>query len=398
MTIERLESGFNRGDYRAAERDALAILRADPHERQALEYLWRMIISTGDVTAARGMLSEVGAGSIDDSYPLAMLAGLSALLRRDSAEALRLFSRAGALSPGPDAALMVGHALLQGGDREEAGRAFLNSGHSGGPWSSAALANDPTPAGNARIYVAFHKPFAVVKAPLYQPIHVGKALAKLDLGMPGDDTGDNISSRNDHYCELTGIYWVWRNVTGLDHVGFCHYRRYPWFGLALPLPQSTFDPHTFFSPPRIAARRLAAGLDMNFAARVLSRADVLVPQAFWFAANVRDNWILHHRDPDILDLTIEVVARRDPRMAPPLVTAFSRSYFRAFNMFIMRWPLFDAYCDWLFGILFEVERLAGPLWEPRAAGFLAERLLNVWIEKQINERARIADFPVVNLE
>ncbi|MBF0332916.1 MAG: DUF4422 domain-containing protein, partial [Alphaproteobacteria bacterium] len=97
-------------------------------------------------------------------------------------------------------------------------------------------------------------------------------------------------------------------------------------------------------------------------------------------------------------LAIEVVARRDPRMAPPLVAAFARLEFRAFNMFVMRWPLFDAYAEWLFGVLFEIERLAGPLWEPRVAGFLGERLLNVWIEKLVRDGARVVEFPMVTLE
>ncbi|MBF0332917.1 MAG: DUF4422 domain-containing protein, partial [Alphaproteobacteria bacterium] len=195
---------------------------------------------------------------------------------------------------------MAGHALLRGGDRAAAIRAFQASGHAEGNWSAAALVGGAPDRGAHRIYVAYHKPFARVTEPLYQPIHVGKALAQTDIGLPGDDTGDNISDRNGHYCELTGIYWVWRNVKGLDRVGFCHYRRYPWFGAALPLPQSAFWPHTFYSPPRIAPRRLSLGLDMGFAARVLGDADALVPRALWFGANVRDNWRKHHQRTDIL--------------------------------------------------------------------------------------------------
>lgn len=399
MTInDGLETSFRRGEYRDVEDGALTRLRHDPNDRRAFEYLWRVIMATDDRTAASAMLAALGATEIEATYPLAMLAGLLALLRGESNEALRLIARAGELSPGADPTLLAGHALLQAGNRRDATRAFVNSGHAEGSWSAAALVGGAPPASDNRIYVAYHKPFARIDAPLYQPIHVGKALSAIDLGVPGDDTGDNISDRNGHYCELTGLYWVWRNVVGLNHVGFCHYRRYPWFGPALPLPQSAFRPHTFFSPARVAPRRLAMGLDMDFAARVLDAADVLVPRAFWFGNNIRDNWIKHHNSADILDLTVEVVARMDPRMAPPLVAAFSRQQFRTFNMFVMRWPLFDAYAAWLFGVLFEVERQAGPLWEPRTAGFLAERLFNVWIEKLMKERARIAEFPVVSLE
>ena len=48
----------------------------------------------------------------------------------------------------------------------------------------------------------------------------------MDLGYPGDDTGDNISALNCYYSELTGFYWIWKNYHEADYVGTCHYRRY----------------------------------------------------------------------------------------------------------------------------------------------------------------------------
>ena len=52
-----------------------------------------------------------------------------------------------------------------------------------------------------------------------------------------------------------------------------------------------------------------------------------------------------------------------------------------FNMLVMRREQFDAYCGWLFGLLFETEkRLGTPA--PRMMGYLAERLLDAWIETE----------------
>ena len=59
---------------------------------------------------------------------------------------------------------------------------------------------------------------------MYLPIHVG-CEGKKKLGFQGDNSGENISVLNPYYCELTGLYWAWKNLE-CDYLGLAHYRRY----------------------------------------------------------------------------------------------------------------------------------------------------------------------------
>ena len=75
-----------------------------------------------------------------------------------------------------------------------------------------------------KILVAAHKEYRMPKDPMYLPIQVG-AEGKRSFGYQRDDTGENISSANPRMCELTAIYWAWKNLDA-DYVGLVHYRRH----------------------------------------------------------------------------------------------------------------------------------------------------------------------------
>ena len=68
------------------------------------------------------------------------------------------------------------------------------------------------------VIIATHKKYEMPKYKSYLPIHVGKE-GKDDIGFKGDNTGKNISKKNPYFCELTGMYWAWKNLK-VDYVGF----------------------------------------------------------------------------------------------------------------------------------------------------------------------------------
>ena len=99
-----------------------------------------------------------------------------------------------------------------------------------------------------KLLVCYHKPDVLLKDDVLTPIHVGRALARKRMKADdprlkwllentiGDDTGDNISEKNDSYNELTALYWAWKNYGELgdpDYIGLMHYRRHLYFAPAI---------------------------------------------------------------------------------------------------------------------------------------------------------------------
>jgi hypothetical protein len=78
-----------------------------------------------------------------------------------------------------------------------------------------------------KILVATHKPYWKPDQDIYVPIWVGAAkdAQNMKATLYRDDTGDHISCKNPYFCELTALYWAWKNLQ-YDYLGLVHYRRY----------------------------------------------------------------------------------------------------------------------------------------------------------------------------
>ncbi|UNT93779.1 DUF4422 domain-containing protein [Allobaculum sp. Allo2] len=77
--------------------------------------------------------------------------------------------------------------------------------------------------GRLRQYIIMHKAFTPPADPSFVPLQVGFGEY---LGYLRDNTKDNIASKNKSWCELTGLYWIWKNDTESDWISISHYRRY----------------------------------------------------------------------------------------------------------------------------------------------------------------------------
>ena len=237
---------------------------------------------------------------------------------------------------------------------------------------------------STQIHVICHKPYELPQLPdIYHPIHAGKN-GKAGFGLPGDDTGENISFMNPYINELTAIYWMWKNTTS-DIIGTAHYHR---FFVNAPANSYISDSHSF--------------LDEKTITDLLKKYDIVLRRSIPYG-NTEDcfrKFLGYDFYETFKKLFLDVITEVAPDYAEAFLFALSRhNSGNAFNMFITRRHVFDTYCSWLFPIVLEAANrtdFASLPEQPqsRVLGFFGEALLMPWLMKQ---RLRIKELPVAEL-
>ena len=236
---------------------------------------------------------------------------------------------------------------------------------------------------NIKLYVATHKKATFPKYSIYTPIRVGAALNDDDFGYVRDDTGDNISKKNKEFCELTATYWILKNDKS-DIVGLTHYRRY-----------------FFKKSNRIGKKNdLANVLDRNDIKEILSKYDIIVPnRTFIIKHNVGKSWAKTHIQKDY-DEARNIIAEKYPEYLEDFDSFSKGRTLYICNMFISSKKIYDEYYNWLFDILFELEKRTDTSnydnYNKRLYGFMPERLFNVWLNH--HKELKIYRTPVYNID
>ena len=227
------------------------------------------------------------------------------------------------------------------------------------------------------VIVAAHKPYAMPDDPLYLPLHVG-AEGKEPFGFAGDNTGENISAKNPTFCELTGLYWAWKHLDA-DYIGLAHYRRH------------------FCGKGR--GEPLSRVLTEAEAARLLEGKDGILPKKRKYYIETLYSHYAHTMHVEPLDVAGEIIREKYPAYAPAFDRLKKRTSAHMFNMLILRRDHLDAYCSWLFDILFELERrvdtTAYDAFHGRFFGRVSELLLDVWLSQH---NLDVVEVPVIGME
>lgn len=186
-----------------------------------------------------------------------------------------------------------------------------------------------------------------------QELQVGAALSDIKVADLTDDTGYEISRRNRQFCELTGLYWIWKNSKE-DIVGLEHYRRH------------------FILPDDWGEKMM------------LNNIDVILPTPLCVSPSLGQNYRDRHVASD-WEYMMKFLKELYPEDYDAAVEFFEHTeLYSPCNMFIMRKQVLNILCSWMFPILFACADHLGEredAYQNRYPGFLAERLITFYFEK-----------------
>ncbi|MCF0228504.1 MAG: DUF4422 domain-containing protein [Parasporobacterium sp.] len=231
-----------------------------------------------------------------------------------------------------------------------------------------------------KVLIASHREYKMPSDPMYVPVFVGAALHDADIkGFERDDSGDNISLKNPYYCELTALYWGWKNLD-CDYMGLVHYRR-----------------HFMKEPCRFSWEKI---LDREDAENIFrSGIDVILPGKRHYIIETLYSHYKHSHHPEDLQTAEYVISRDFPEYREDFLNVMKSRSAHMFNMCIMKKEILDQYCRWLFEVLEKIEEQLDISsysdFDKRVFGRISELLMDVWIRKN---KIKYAELSVRNTE
>ena len=203
---------------------------------------------------------------------------------------------------------------------------------------------------------------------------------------------DSIVEWDHFYSELTTMYWVWKNYSIKDYVGLCQYRRCFDFMDNIPNMDEIFA---------------------NF--------DIILPTPYVFNCTVKKQYDIYHNVHDI-NLMEQIINEFYSEYSNSTSEVLNGNVFYTSNIFIMKKDDFIKCCNFVFGVinkylektnitsLSDVESKVSKEWvnygkpfypnntlwyQSRIGGFLAERLLNIFVNHNFK---RIKEIPIIITE
>ena len=267
---------------------------------------------------------------------------------------------------------------------------------------------------NLKIFISYHRRCPLFSGDSFQPIHVGRALARtctkdgevtandynwLCEHMIGDDTKNNISALNREFCETTALYWVWQNLKemqSVNYVGFMQYRRHFIFEQQFftqhgdDLEKKAYGcVHMKFNSMEAYCKKI--GLNPSKIKSLLVNNNGILPVSgdlsFCGVTSLWDDYVQKIPGVHIDDLIrlVDIVGLEDREVSHLLNSYLDQPKKLMYQMFILPVEDFKNYCSFLFPILFKVHSVMDTSFYTlngrRTIGYLAEILFGLYFTK-----------------
>lgn len=188
------------------------------------------------------------------------------------------------------------------------------------------------------------------------PIQVGAALTDVRVAEVCDNQGENISAKNVNYCELTALYWMWKNKLVVednmskDYYGLFHYRR------ILDISEEDI-------------KKLRQ-----------HDVDIVVSYPTFHEPDIKEHHSRYIKESD-WEAMLTALEELQPEYRVAYDDIFSQEFMYNYNIMVAKKEILLDYCNWLFPILERTEELSVPKGSERAdryIGYLGENLMTLY--------------------
>ncbi len=238
----------------------------------------------------------------------------------------------------------------------------------------------------------------------YTPVGLGEA--DFNDKWVKDRTGNNISNKNQNYGEYTFHYWLWKNYLdqiNSDWVGFCQYRKF-FFQQNINQKNISLDQLNEnlikTIPPNLNHYDCILGEKSpvdNYRFKFFRKnflKILLSPSVIFFRTkrSIKFHFDVFHGDGN-LDLAIDLLDKDNRDGFRDFCN--SKTSFNPHNMFICKKKFLKSYYESVFPWLEKCENIFGfselrGYGMKRIYGFLAERYLSYWFQKNTN----VIEYPI----
>ena len=267
-----------------------------------------------------------------------------------------------------------------------------------------------------KIFIPYHRQTPLLKEDCFHPIHVGRSLAVQESkdgqmnqsgfqwlmnNMVGDDSGKNISSLNREFCENTALYWAWKNALSEDitHIGFMQYRRHFIFNDLFDKSISDLEKEAYgciHFRDLLDNHNQKIDLTESSIKDLLDDYDVVLPMPGNLEAigmkSLWDDYVSRISGSHIDDLIelLNVVSEYNSDLGFKLERYLDGKIKLMYQMIILSKIEYQKYCEFLFPLLFEVnKRLDVSMYSmngKRTIGYLSEFLYGLYFMDILRER------------